>query len=82
MTIDIDQQSSSELQCSKAERLTEDIVTDISKDQRELLTFAYEMLKTDVDQKFTFDLLNGQVKPHSLVQVIMSNKWNPKLDKM
>ena len=45
----IDLQSKSDLQCNKAERLIEDIVTDIAKDIKELFIFAYELLKIDVN---------------------------------
>ena len=39
--------------------------------------FAYELRKADVFDKYTYELLNGCVKPCSLVDIICSNKWMP-----
>lgn len=51
-------------------------MTELSKEADELVAFAYELRKQDVNDKYTYDFLNGQVKPSILVDIIMSNRWN------
>lgn len=41
------------------ERLIQDIVTEMADDVRELLQFAYELIKTDQNREFIYELLNG-----------------------
>lgn len=54
----------------------------MSKDQNHLMAFAYELRKQDVDNLYSYEFLNGQVKPAVLVDIIMSNSWNEIKSKM
>jgi hypothetical protein len=51
-------------------------------DNEEFLKFAYELRKIDVDNKYSYNLMNGQVKPNILVDIICSNKWNVEESRM
>ena len=48
-----------EHQLSMANRKIEDFVTKMADDAVEFLKFAYELRKVDIDNKYTFNLLNG-----------------------
>ena len=50
-----------------ANGFTVNVVTGIAKDLTELFAFAYELRKQDTSDEFTYDLLNGPVKPSILV---------------
>lgn len=67
---------------SDAESFMVDIVTNIGKDLTVLFEFAFELRKQDVNNEHSYELLNGQVYPAILVDMIMSNKWDPKLCRM
>ena len=82
MQLDIDEQATIDLQINNAKRLVEDVVTELTIDIKQLYQFSYELLKHDVEQKYVFDLLNGQVRQSELVNIIMSNQWNSKTKKM
>ena len=77
MLNDINKQAEIDLQLMLRRNNLEDIVTALCKDIRELFTFAYELRKLDVDDLYTESFLNGQVRPHTLVQLILENKWCP-----
>ena len=64
------------------DRFTEDMVTQISLDPQKLLAFAYELRKQDGEDRYSYELLNGQVRPHVLVTIICSNKWNEQRQEM
>lgn len=66
----------------KADSALESIIDDLANNQNDLVEFAYELRKTDTSDDLTFDLLNGRVRPSVLVEIILSNKWNPVLQRM
>ena len=41
-----------------------------------LINFCYHLRKADVDDKYTFDFLNGQVRPATLVDIFCANRWD------
>ena len=53
-----------------------DLVTNIAKDLTELFMFSFELRKQDVNDEYSYDLLNGAVKPCILVDVICNNFWS------
>lgn len=55
----IDDQATIDLQINIASRLMEDVITELATNVQELFQFSYELLKVDVDQEHTYDLLNG-----------------------
>jgi hypothetical protein len=48
---------------------------DISSNRANLSTFAFELRKFDVDNKYSNDFLNGQVRPDILARIILQNKF-------
>lgn len=52
-----------------------DVITGIAKDLTELFIFSYELRKHDQNDEFTYELLNGAVKPMILVDVITNNVY-------
>lgn len=75
-TIDISQHAMNDLTCSKGSRFIEDIITDIQKDPQQLFKFAYELRRFDKENVYSYQFLNGQVKPHTFVDIIMSNNFH------
>ena len=67
---------------STALRALEDVVSTIQKNKSDLFCFAFELRKQDTEDKYSFDFLNGQVKPAILVDIIMSNQWVSEKDQM
>ena len=61
---------------NQAERLLEEVVTNIARDQVKLYSFAYELRRHDHEDEFTLSLLDGQVQPSILVDIIVNNKWD------
>ena len=49
---------------------------DISKEPDQLVTFAYELRRQDINDKYTFEFINGNVKPSIFNDIIMSNYWD------
>ena len=54
----------------------EDTVMAISKEPDQLVAFAYELRRQDSNDKYSFDFINGNVKPSILTDIIMSNQWD------
>ena len=44
----------------------------------EILKFAFHLRKIDTEDKYSYNILNGQLRPPILVDIIMANKWNAK----
>lgn len=61
--------------CLSAEGFICELITGISKDLTELFKFSYELRKQDQDDDYTYDLLNGAVKPMILVDIITNNVY-------
>lgn len=59
-----------------------DVITNLGKNYDRLFAFCFELRKQDLNNNYTFDLLNGQVKPHILVEIIMNNTWDKKKKRM
>ena len=57
-------------------RFIEEIVSELAKDFTSLCAFCYELRKIDVDNMYTRDLLDGQVQPSILVNMIEENQWD------
>ena len=51
------------------------VVTGLNNDFTELFNFCYELRKQDNNDEFTYELLNGPVKPAILVDIIVNNIW-------
>lgn len=62
--------------------MSEEVVQELAADADEILKFAFELRKQDTDDKYSFNLLNGQVRPPVLVDIIMANKWSSSEGKM
>ena len=73
----IDQQAKRNLSINLADRYLEDLVTAISKSYQTLFKFSYFLRKRDTTNKYSFNLLNGQVRQSNLVELILNNRWNP-----
>lgn len=54
----------------------------MAADPEEILKFAYELRKQDTEDKYSFNILNGQVRPPALVDMIVANKWDGQAGKM
>ena len=52
-----------------------DLVTNIAKDLTDLFMFSFELRRQDTKDEYSYDLLNGAVKPCILVDVICNNVW-------
>ena len=62
--------------------MSEEVVQELAADADEILKFAFELRKQDTEDKYSFNLLNGQVRPPVLVDIIMANKWSSLEGKM
>ena len=49
----------------------------MNQDIREFFTFAYELRKQDYDNSHSMLLLTDNIQPKILVDVVMSNYWDP-----
>lgn len=49
----------------------------LSIDPRELFGFAYLLRTQDKDNIYSEDILQGNIKPDILVDIFMSNQWDP-----
>ena len=48
----------------------------ISEQPNELFPFVYQLRIQDTQNKFTFDLLNGFIKPNILIDIFLANRWD------
>ena len=64
---DLETKCKFELQYNDSMRNLEDQVTCVSKSNIEFYKFAYELRKIDQENKYSFEFLNGQVRPHVIV---------------
>ena len=77
-----------ELLKSNMTRKLEDIVTEMScNNMTALLNLSYELLKLESDcktekEKFVKEMLEGNVKPAILVDIICSNTWSKQNSQM
>ena len=55
----IEEKSRLDIWFNDTERFLVDIVTDLAKDTSDLLMFAYELRKQDVDELHSYSILNG-----------------------
>lgn len=78
----VEQKAELDLYVFKADRYIEDTVTEIAQSPENLMKFAYELRKQDIDDEFSYGFLNGQVKPAILQDIILSNKWSKAFSKM
>jgi len=60
---DIEKQAELDIHINRGLRNIEDVVTSIARKPRQLINFAYELRKLDTKDKYSFEFLNGQVKP-------------------
>ena len=72
-TLDLEHRCKFKCQHSDALRRLEDHVTELSFEHANFYRFVYELRKFDIDNKYSYEFLNGQVKTHSLVQMICAN---------
>lgn len=79
---DLEKKARFESQINQANRFVEDVVADLSRNAHDLFRFSFELLKIDQKKQHVHDLLNGQVQPSILVDIIMSNQFNTKAKKM
>lgn len=73
---DIEAQSALDHMLSKASRQLEQVVLDFNQDPQKLMSFCYFLRKIDTKNEYTFEFLNGLVKPAILVDIICANKWD------
>jgi len=62
--------------------MIEEVVQELSSDAKELVKFAYELRRQDTEDRYSMGFLSGQVKPPTLVDIIMSNKWSTQENRM
>lgn len=62
--------------------ILQESVQELAVDPEEILRFAYELRKQDVNELYSLSFLNNQVRPPVLVQMILSNKWDSEAGKM
>lgn len=79
---DVELEADRDLHSLKGQRFLEDVVTQIGRDSKELVAFAYELRKQDVTDRYSYEFLNGQVAPALLVDVLMANQWDTNSDRM
>lgn len=60
----------------------EEVVQELCADPEEIHKFAFELRKQDTGDKYSFDFLNGQVRPPVLIEMILANKWDSQAGKM
>lgn len=79
---DIEEQAKLDLGLTQAMRGMEDTVMAISKEPDQLVAFAYELRRQDTHDKYSFEFINGNVKPSILTDIIMSNTWDQQEESM
>jgi hypothetical protein len=62
--------------------MNSEMVQELAADPEQILKFAYELRKQDIEDKYTLTLIDGQVRPPVLVEIILANKWNSEACKM
>lgn len=72
----LEQKETIDLLRSRVLRQIEDTVTLISKTSKQLSNFAYELRRLDLSNKYSRELLSGNVKPAGLVDIILANSWD------
>lgn len=80
--MEFDDMAGHDYELNIAKRKIEDFITKLSDDSIEFHKFAFELRKVDPSNHYSFDLLNGQVKPRALVDIICSNTWIPAQKRM
>lgn len=60
----------------------QECVQEMAVDPEEILKFAYELRKQDVQELYSLSFLNGQVRPPVLVEMFLANKWDSEAGKM
>ena len=48
----------------------------------DFFAFMYELRRQDDKDKYTFNLLNGHIKPNIIINIIMANVWDSRFNKM
>ena len=62
---------------NKAGRRIEDLIFNLVSDPVDFMHFAYELRRIDTHNTYSYELLNGQVQPSILVDIICSNQFIP-----
>lgn len=57
-------------------------MTDLASDLTQLFAFAYELRKADTKDEFSLKLLQGNIETQLITDIIMSNTWDNKTQKM
>ena len=60
---------------NQANRGIENTITNIATNPMNLSAFAYELRKGDSEDKYSYEFLNGQVRPDILARIIIDNKF-------
>lgn len=67
---------------ARCQFVIDDIITELGMDPQDLTAFCFELRCLDKDDLFTRQLLEKNVRPSIMVDMILSNKWNPKSKQM
>lgn len=67
---------------SDVESVIKETISSLNKDIKEFLIFAYELRKQDIENQHTTLLLNGNIWPKVLIDIVLSNYWDPATGKM
>ena len=51
-------------------------------DTVQLIKFCYHLRKADVEDKYSYEFLNGNIRPNVLVDMICCNKWDAAANQM
>lgn len=62
---------------SDVESIIKETISSLNEDLQQFLTFAYELRKQDYDNSHTTLLLTNSIMPQILIDMVMSNVWDP-----
>lgn len=79
---DIDQQAETDSVLNNSDRTIEDIVMDLTKNSKDFIGFAYELIKQDKNQTHVRDILNGNVAQPVMIDIVTSNQWSDQTQQM
>ena len=80
--LNVEQKALVDLGVNRALRNIEEVVTQLQRNPPQLIRFAYELRKYDINDIYSYEFLNGQVHEHVLVEIFMANKWDVSKEQM
>ena len=62
--------------------MIEEAMVESGNDLTQLFAFAYELRKADINDEFSQQLLKDNIEPQLITDIILSNSWDNKTQKM